>query len=250
MQAKFGEQGLTVLGVTDEPQKPTETWVEKKGAKYAYAYDKGGKLARFFGVSGIPHAVLVDATGKIVWRGNPGRLEDAVIEKAVKGALSKPMWDWPASAKAVRTAVQKRQWAEAISAASKLAEADGGPVIADALKQLVTGRVTAMKEDLNAGNFLGAQDAANALSKSLGSLPEKAEADAVLTAIKADKDAATIIKAQQQIRGIREAAPSKRKEIDAAIDDLKKLVKEHPGTFAATEANAMLDELMEKKRNK
>lgn len=236
--------------MTDEPQKLTEDWVAKKGAKYAYAYDKGGKLARFFGVTGIPHAVLVDASGKIVWRGHPGNLKGPDVEKSLQGALAKPMWEWPASAKALRTAVQKRMWADAIAAAGKLSEADGGPVIADALKKLVAGRVAAMKEDLSAGNFLSAQDAATALSKSLGSLPEKAEAESVLAAIKGNKEAPKILKAQQQVREIREAAPSKRKEVDAAIEDLKKIAKDLPGTYAATEANALLDELVAKKREK
>lgn len=236
--------------MTDEPQEVTEDWVAKKGAKYAYAYDKGGKLSNFFGVSGIPHAVLVDATGKIVWRGHPASLDGKVIEKALEGALTLPMWEWPASAKTARAAAQKQNWADAIAAAAKVPEADGGPAVADALKHLVAGRVAKMKADLQARNFLSAQDSAAALAKSLGSLPEKAEADSVLAAIKADKDAAKVIKGQQQIRSIRGANPSKRKEIDAAIEDLKKIAKDLPDTFAATEANALIEALVNKKRAK
>jgi hypothetical protein len=40
--------------VTGEGKKDTEPWIESKGAKYAYAYDKGGAFARWFGVGGIP----------------------------------------------------------------------------------------------------------------------------------------------------------------------------------------------------
>lgn len=236
--------------MTDEPQKLTEDWVAKKGAKYAYAYDKGGKLSSFFGISGIPHAVLIDATGKIVWRGHPGSLDGKAIEKALDGALPMPMWEWPASAKAVRTAVQKQNWAEAINAASKLSETDSGPTITEALKRLVAGRVAKLKADLADRNYLAAQESAAALAKSLGSLPEKADADAALAAIKADKDAAKVIKGQQQVRSIRDANPSKRKELDAAIEDLKKIAKDLPDTFAATEANALIEALVEKKRAK
>jgi hypothetical protein len=234
--------------VTDEPAKLTEPWVEKKGAKYAYAYDKGGKLARYFGVGGIPHAVLVDASGKIAWSGHPGALDDRTIEKAVAGALPKPLWEWPASAKAVKTAVQKRMWADAITAAAKLSETDGGPVIAEALKQLVAGRIASMKRALDAGDLLNAQESASQLAKSLGAMPEKSEADTVLAAIKANKEAPKIIKAQQQIRAIRESDLNKRKVFDAAVEDLKKLAKDFSGTYAGTEASALLNELAEKKR--
>lgn len=234
--------------MTDESKSDTEPWIEKKAVKYAYAYDKGGKLSRYFGVNGIPHAVLLDANGKVVWAGHPGNLEPATIEKALHGALSQPMWEWPASAKAVKTAVQKRLWADAITAASKLSEADGGPVITEALKQLVAGRVSAMKLALESGDLLSAQDSANQLVKSLGTLPEKADVDTVLAALKANKEAPRLIKAQQQIRAIRESDLAKRKVFDAAVQDLKKLAKDFSGTYPGKEASDLLDELATKKR--
>ncbi len=53
--------------MTDEPAKDTEAFVAATEMKYAYAYDKGGKLANWAGVSGIPHAILLNAAGKVVW---------------------------------------------------------------------------------------------------------------------------------------------------------------------------------------
>lgn len=49
--------------MTHESKSDTEPWIESKGAKYAYAYDKGGKFQSQLGVGGIPHAFLVDPTG-------------------------------------------------------------------------------------------------------------------------------------------------------------------------------------------
>ena len=63
---KYEPEGLTVLGVTLEGKAPTEKWITEKGVKYGYAYDKGGKFQRAMGVAGIPHSILLDATGKIV----------------------------------------------------------------------------------------------------------------------------------------------------------------------------------------
>ena len=68
LQDEFGERGLTVLAVTNEGAKPTERFVESTRMAYPYAYDKKSALMRAMGVGPIPHAVLVDPSGTIVWR--------------------------------------------------------------------------------------------------------------------------------------------------------------------------------------
>lgn len=251
MQDKFGGKGLTVIGVTSEGKSETEPWVAKKGAKYAYAYDKGGALARYFGVKGIPAAVLIDATGTVVWSGHPSSLEESVIEKSTSGALSKPLWEWTGAAKGVKTALMKRDYKAALDGAAKLGAGDDGPAILAALQAMVKNRVEGMKAAYAEGNFYGAESEASALSKELAGLPEKPDADQVLADLKANKDAAPILKAQRQIAKIREAGLTKSKEIDAAIDDLKKIGKELPSTYAATEASALITQLQAtKSRNK
>lgn len=235
--------------MTGEGKRDTEPWIESKGAKYAYAYDKGGALARFFGVGGIPDAILVDPQGKVVWRGHPMGLKDGDIEKALKGALPKPVWEWPASAKVVQVALQKRQYSVAMTEAGKLSEADGGPTIVAALKSMIDSRVKTMNEALAEGNLLAAQDSAATLVKELDGLPEKADAEKTLAAVKADKNSERVLKAQKQIRDIRGAGLDKRKEIDKAIDGLKKVAKDYSGTYAEKEAKALIETLEAKKRN-
>ena len=95
LQDTYGNRGLTVLGVTSEGAGSTEPWIDEKGARYAYAYDKGGQLSRWFGVSGIPHAALVDPMGEVVWTGHPGKLDSKLVEQSLAGALAKPVWAWP-----------------------------------------------------------------------------------------------------------------------------------------------------------
>ena len=54
----------------------TEEDVEKieDAKKNPDAYDPDARLHEYFGVHGIPHAILVDAAGTVVWRGHPARL--------------------------------------------------------------------------------------------------------------------------------------------------------------------------------
>lgn len=247
MQSKFQNKGLTVLGVTDEGASETEKWVEAKGAKYAYAYDKGGKLARHFGVRGIPDAVLIDASGTVVWRGHPGSLEESKVASALQGALSKPLWEWSGAAKGVKSALLKRSFKSALEQAAKLGESDGGPEILAAIQGIVKSSADGLRASFEKGDFLGAQSAAQSMQKELAGLPEVEEATKVLATIAADKSAQNVIKGQQKLAKLRGADSSKKKELASAIESARKIRKEYPGTFVEKEADlfiAQLDQLL------
>ncbi len=247
LEEKWKDKGLSIVAVTQAGKSETEKWVAAKGAKYAYAYDRTGKLGRYFSVTGIPYAVLVDSTGTVVWKGHPGGLEESVLQKALSGALPKPLWEWKGAAKNVKSALMKRAYKSALDQAAKLAPSDGGTEIKTAVEGIVKNRVQGMKDAYARGDFLGAQTAASALQKELEGLPEKAEALQVLTDLAANKEAVPVLKAQQKIARIRSGGLEKRKEIQAAIEDLKKIQKEVPGTYAATEASELLTELANRK---
>jgi len=234
--------------VTGESKGETEPWIKNHEVGYAYAYDKGGKLSRFFGVEGIPHAVLIDASGKVAWRGHPGELDDALLQKHLAGTLPKPMWEWPASAKPVRAALLKLQFAAALAAAEKVPAADGGAELASGIKALIAGRVAAMKSACEAGNFLEAQDLATSLSKSLQDLPEQADAAKVAADIAANPSAPKVLAAQKAVKKIRDADPTKRKDIDQAIEKLREIMSANPGTYVAKDAGALIDVLKARKQ--
>lgn len=248
MQEKYAAKGLSILGVTSEGASDTEAWVGSKGAKYAYAYDKGQKLARQFGVfvtEGIPHALLIDASGVVVWKGHPGSLEPSMIEAAIKGALPKPLWEWSAAAKGVKAALVKRSFKSALDQAAKLKEADGGPELVAAIQGMVKSSVDGLRASFEKGDYLAAQTAAQALQKELAGLPELEEASKILASIAADKNAQTVIKGQQKLAKIRAGDMSKRKEIVAAIDAAKKVRQDNLGTYVEKEADQLIDQLGE-----
>ena len=227
--------------MTDEGAKETEGFVKSTSMAYAYAYDKGGKLKGWAGVSGIPHAILIDVTGKVVWEGHPASLSEADITKATTGALAKPLWDWPASAKDVRAALSKRAYAEAVSKAEKLTDTDA-PAIKAAIQGVITSRVANTKTAFDAGDFLTASNAAADLRKQLEGLPEKADIDKIAADIEANKDADKIIHAQKKVLETGEKKLKKR-ELDGAIADMEKIKKELPGTYAAKQAAELVTEL-------
>jgi len=229
--------------VTSESEAETVPWIEAKQVKYAYAYDKGGKVSRFFGVSGIPHAVLIDPTGKVVWSGHPGTLDDETIQSSLSGALLKPLFDWPASAKPVAQSIVKSDYAGAVAKAAKLPPADGGADIAAQVQAIVEGQVKAAEAALAAGNFYDARERGELLGKSMEGLPEQARAKKVVADVDANPDAKRVLDGQKAIRKLRAKGLTKRKDLEKAMDDLKKLSTELRGTYAATEAEAYMEQI-------
>jgi hypothetical protein len=232
--------------VTSEGASETEKWIEEKGVEYAYAYDKGGKLSRHFGVGGIPHAVLIDASGTVAWSGHPGALEESKITTALQGAFSKPLWEWSPAAKGAKSALLKRAYKSALDQAAKLDAASGGPEIVASIQGVVQGRVDGLRGSFDKGDFLRAQTEAEALQKELVGLPQLEEATKVLGAIAADKSAQTVIKGQQKLAKIRAGEPSKKKEISAAIESARKLKQDYPGTYVEQDADALITQLGER----
>jgi len=82
--AKYKAKGLEIVGVTNEESDTVRAFMKTMPMNYNVAHDAGGSLGKKFGVTGIPHALLVNRQGQIVWEGHPLSLSDAEIEKVLK----------------------------------------------------------------------------------------------------------------------------------------------------------------------
>ena len=226
--------------MTSEGVSDTEKWIAEKGVKYAYGYDKGGKWSNYCGVSGIPHAVLFNPSGKIVWDGHPANLSGADINKALVGALTKLPWEWEPALQPAAQLLAKRQFAQAIALAQK-AGASGEGLVA-AVQGVVKSRVEAINAMKTAGNYLGASEDGTALVKDLKGLPEETDLATMLKDLAADKDAQKVIAAQKQVRDI-VSEKIKKKELVGALKKLEKIKTDNEGTAAAKDAQEAIDKL-------
>ena len=81
---KFKDRGLNVVGVTKVTRSATDegvaAFIEEHGITYPVAKEQGDNLSKHFGVRGVPAAAIVKE-GKVVWRGHPARINDAMLEK-------------------------------------------------------------------------------------------------------------------------------------------------------------------------
>jgi thiol-disulfide isomerase/thioredoxin len=82
LNAKYASKGLTLVSLTDERAEVAEPFVKQNGMDYPIGTDSSTGEA--YGVTGIPHAVVVGKDGKVAWEGHPMSGLDKAIEAALK----------------------------------------------------------------------------------------------------------------------------------------------------------------------
>jgi thiol-disulfide isomerase/thioredoxin len=91
MQAKYGAQGLQVVGITvDRKKEDADKFLAANPAKFAVAYDTAGTTPEKYAVKNMPTSFLVGPDGKVVYV--HGGFTDAArgeLEAAIKQALAK-----------------------------------------------------------------------------------------------------------------------------------------------------------------
>jgi len=65
LQARFGAQGLTVLGVSTEDAQDVAVFVQRMGMRYGVASDKHGETTRSYGVASLPTLIVIDKRGVV-----------------------------------------------------------------------------------------------------------------------------------------------------------------------------------------
>jgi len=231
--------------VTDASKGPTEQWIAKYDAKYAYGYDTKRELSQFLGIRGIPNAVLVSPSGKIVWQGHPAGLKPEIIEPHLNGAISRPMWEWPKSASAVAKALKQRSYSKARTAAVTLAKKDVqfGPELVSSIDALIQGQVDSIQADYDAGRFLQVVEASRRSKKSLSGLPAAKTIREIVAKVNSDKTAKKTVAMQKRLRKLTAEQPRSRREAEKLIVSLRKLQKSAKGTVAATETAEFITSL-------
>jgi len=89
LQKKYKDQGVVIIGVTDEGMKKVGPFISKKGnaMDYVVAIDDENKTTdaylKAFGIKAIPYAFVVDREGNIAWAGHPLDGLDRVLGELV-----------------------------------------------------------------------------------------------------------------------------------------------------------------------
>ncbi len=81
---RYNGRGLQVIGVTDDSSKNIGDFLRQHQIVFPIAIDHSQQYFRALDIRGIPHSVLVDKTGHILWEGHPSELTEAILEAALR----------------------------------------------------------------------------------------------------------------------------------------------------------------------
>ncbi|KPF68353.1 disulfide bond formation protein DsbE [beta proteobacterium AAP99] len=92
MQAKYGAQGLTVVGINvDTKREDALAFLKEVPANFRLAFDAAGSSPKAYKIKGMPSSILVGPDGKVIFHHagfrpeNRAELEEK-IRKALRGA--------------------------------------------------------------------------------------------------------------------------------------------------------------------
>lgn len=69
LRSKLDKSKVEIIGLTDEPKEKVEGFAKEMKMNYSVGY--GSTSGGDYGVTGIPHAFIIGADGKIAWDGHP-----------------------------------------------------------------------------------------------------------------------------------------------------------------------------------
>jgi thiol-disulfide isomerase/thioredoxin len=107
---KFGKQGLTIIGITNEPVEQVRPFVERQDIRYLIG--SGG--AKGYVTRSIPHAWLISPAGKIIWEGYPTDLKEEVIREQLKNVSLPMRFELPAAMNAAEEALNAGHFGEGL----------------------------------------------------------------------------------------------------------------------------------------
>jgi len=78
----YEKKGVVICGITQEQEGTVAGFIKTTPMKYHVGLDAGATSAAYMkGVSGIPHAFVIDRKGKVAWHGHPMAGLDEVLAK-------------------------------------------------------------------------------------------------------------------------------------------------------------------------
>jgi len=84
---KFSDK-LAIIGLSDEPAEDVEAFKIHK-IQYAEAIDTKATLKNTLKVTGVPHIILINPKGIVIWEGFPSLEDHKLTEEVLKALLEK-----------------------------------------------------------------------------------------------------------------------------------------------------------------
>jgi len=93
--SKEFENSVLFLYISDEPSGKVKRFMEKREKSFFSAVDSSGNNISGFKVSALPHSILIDHEGAVIWKGKPNEMSKSLLSsfvnlyKSEKGAANR-----------------------------------------------------------------------------------------------------------------------------------------------------------------
>ena len=84
---RFGQQGLVILGISDEDAATVSPFIAKQGTSYPILLDPGRKVNELFQIEGIPKTFIYGRDGKLVAQSIDMRTQKQFLEMLAQAGL-------------------------------------------------------------------------------------------------------------------------------------------------------------------
>ena len=232
----MGEDGLVVVGVSDEGMGLIEKHIGRVGMEFPVARIKP-EVDRWYGVTGFPSAALVGADGRVKWMGHPGTLEHRVIQEALDECWFVP--EIPGDDHgAINKELARRDYGKAHALASKEEENPLAVKTREAIEKLCE-EMWSEAEASRAEDPARAYAMCDEIRELFDGLPRADEAKALQKELTSDKAAKREISADQMLR--KAEAVAAKGDFEKAASKYRAILRKYEDTKAGAEAKAFFD---------
>lgn len=239
---------------SEKEHDKVEDFVENNG--YTVRTASGSTAgSQKYGVSGIPHSVLIGIDGKVLWSGNPGSLSKGKLEEALKGARKpasggylsfRPSLAATGALAAAFKSIDEGKLGKALAASQAIVKNESAaPADAEAARALAAeieahaDLILAQAEQaLEVRNVLVALDVFGAVSKEMKGTPQGDKADQALARIAKDDKLQEELKAAEAFAKVKKGA--ERLSTSKKKKKFEEFAEKYEGTRAAERALAFV----------
>ena len=242
LQEKYGEQGLVVVGVTNESAKLVDSSISNQNHTYPIAMVSGGSADTAYGVRGFPTVVLVGPDGNVLT--NKERHPESQIVEALKSVVLLPPLEGK-KYKSINKAVSKKMlgkaWKSANSMLAKTPEDAQLTGFLESLKASFDGSFQGAISQTDKGAYGSAVETLEKLAERYKGYPRAKVALEKVKEIKKNPDASDDLKAHAMLSKARsEFSKGKKANREKGRSLCEKILKSYPETPTAKKAQAML----------
>lgn len=245
-----------MVGVTAEAEAPTQKFIEDTKLQAVVAIQRNNETMKEYGFNAYPSSALVGPDGKVVWTGNPSRLDGKIIEENLGGVRLRKTSGLAVSAdlpKSLGSTAKKLEKGKLGDGWKALKKAEADQKLGDADRVMVTKALESVEAlakaetdnaetAQNEGRYFDALATWEQLKKHFSGHPVADEAKAKIKELKGDKTKRDEIEAGRRIaKALAAAEAGKNKK---AVQTLKTVTTGRLSTTEeASRARMLLEEM-------